>query len=111
MLFKIISIVKYIRTCEFSKHIFCVQDICGIQNRFLLFIFKLISVSCPTSLSPKAGSAVVETDGLASVTYFTCNSGYTIFGKSNITCQTSGVWNYEAPHCGNDFYNSIIMSI
>lgn len=73
------------------------------------YTVKLISVGCPSALPPKAGSSAVETDGLASVTHFACNNGYIIFGNSNITCQTSGAWNYEAPQCGIDFYYSIIM--
>ncbi|GAB1604903.1 sushi, von Willebrand factor type A, EGF and pentraxin domain-containing protein 1-like [Argonauta hians] len=58
-------------------------------------------VKCPSPLKPEHG--VIEGD-IQDTVYnttlvFRCMKGYTLIGKSIITCQADGRWNREIPEC------------
>ncbi|XP_065189175.1 sushi, von Willebrand factor type A, EGF and pentraxin domain-containing protein 1-like [Sycon ciliatum] len=57
-------------------------------------------ITCtPPLTSPANGKIGSSSNVVGGATYFTCNSGYTLVGKSSSVCTTSGSWSQPAPTC------------
>lgn len=67
------------------------------------FFFKsmciLFKVQCETLVSVAGGSLVASTDGVNTKVEYSCDTGYTINGKKEITCNSDGSWDSAQSSC------------
>ena len=56
---------------------------------------------CPPFSSPSNGKLIGNSFSFGSSLYFSCSPGYALIGNSNLTCLSSGQWNYARPRCAN----------
>ena len=65
-----------------------------------MYISPLTVVNCGT-LSNPANGQVSHTDGttLGQTATYSCNTGYSLVGDSNRTCQATGEWSGNVPAC------------
>ena len=61
---------------------------------------SLVLVPCPALASTVGGSSITSTDGTVTKVEFTCDVGYTISGKTTLTCLKTGDWDNTQPTCG-----------
>ena len=54
---------------------------------------------CPALSDPANGNRLSNDVSQESVVGFACNGGYTLFGDSDLTCQTDSTWDYDIPVC------------
>ena len=57
-------------------------------------------IHCSAPVVPDNGNASYTSLSVNSTVYFTCNTGYTLIGNTNITCLPNGQWsNASVPSC------------
>ena len=57
------------------------------------------AIVCPVLTDPANGDVSVTGQAPGVVATYTCRSGYTLEGVTVRTCQTTGIWSFEAPTC------------
>ena len=68
-----------------------------------------IGVSCGQPDSPSNGR--VDTSAgtfFGDVARYSCDTGYTVSGPAERTCQADGRWNGSVPTCGSEFWVAMI---
>ena len=55
---------------------------------------------CSSIEQPTGGLLSYSTSGVITTVNFTCEKGYTLSGKTSLTCLTDGTWDQVTPTCG-----------
>ena len=67
------------------------------------FICQLLYTDkCDLLGNVKNGDISQETDGITTISVFSCDSGYTISGRDKATCRENGTWDTDKPECGKN---------
>jgi hypothetical protein len=67
----------------------------------IFLLLSLFSVKCGDVDNIIHGHSSSSTNGSTSQVDFTCGTGFTLNGDSQITCNENGVWSNNVPTCGN----------
>ena len=73
---------------------------CGINNIWNTSVPSCDNIYCSAPVVPDNGNVSYTSLSANSSVYFTCNTGYTPIGNTNITCLPNGQWsNASVPSC------------
>lgn len=74
-----------------------------------MFSQNVVSVICNQLDQPVGGYVELNSDGQNTTALHTCVTGFTLVGKSELTCKSDGSWDFSQPSCGryiHVFYSS-----
>ena len=72
---------------------------CGTDGKWNNDIPSCNITYCSDPMSPANGNVSYTSLSVNSSVYFTCNTGYTLTGNTNITCLTNTQWSNVIPTC------------
>ena len=61
------------------------------------------AVNCGSLTNPVNGELNLTTTTFMSTSTYSCNAGYTLFGKGTRTCQANGTWSDNVPTCDRKY--------
>jgi hypothetical protein len=77
----------------------------------LLLIFYPFLVSCENIADIANGTTTTNTDGHTTSKTYQCYLGYSLRGRSEVTCQEDGSWSSNPPDCGTLNMNNTITAM
>lgn len=94
------AVVTFI--CNAGYNLFGHKQLTCQANSTWNLLDPVCKQDCPTLTHPANG--VFSTLGSRQTTVATaiCNSGYTLFGATSLTCQSNATWDFPVPECKKD---------